>query len=67
MAYDKEKGNPAIYELPKDEKAKWAQALTPIYDKWAAEMDSKGLPGKAFMSDLLTISAKYNQEVASKK
>ena len=65
--YDKQKGNPAIYDLPKDEKTKWSQAIAPIYNKWAADMEAKGLPGKAFLNDLLSISAKYNQEVATKK
>ncbi len=59
--YDQEKGNPEIYYLPKDEKARWREAVTPLYDEWIAEGEAKGLPARAFFKDLLQLAAKYNK------
>jgi len=42
---DFEKGGMKIYRLPADEKARWNQALAPLMDKWAKDIDAKGLPG----------------------
>src|SRR4030042_1500485 len=50
--YDKKKGNPDIYWLPQDERQKWVEAITPMYDEWAKDMTGKGLPGKAALDDL---------------
>jgi len=40
--YDRKVGNPDIYWLPKDEKAKWVAAVEPMYDWWVGDMESKG-------------------------
>jgi TRAP-type C4-dicarboxylate transport system substrate-binding protein len=42
----KEKGNEFI-NLSSAEKAKWAEAVKPVIDDWAAEMDKQGLQGTA--------------------
>ncbi len=49
--YDKKVGNPGIFELSAAEKDKWLQALAPLYDSWAKDRDSKGLPGKAIVEE----------------
>ena len=42
---DFEKGGVKINRLSADEKARWDQALAPLMDKWAKDMEAKGLPG----------------------
>ncbi len=59
--YDKKKGNPDIYWLPDDERQKWVAAITPYYDEWIKDMDSKGLQGKAVVEDLKAWVAQYTK------
>ena len=59
--YDKKKGNPEIYWLPDDERQKWVQAVTPIWDEWVQDMEGKGLPGKAASEDLKAWVAQYEK------
>ncbi len=59
--YDKEKGNPGIYNLPDTEKAKWVQAIQPLRAQWIAEREAKGMPAKAFVNDMLEIAKKYQK------
>ena len=42
--WSKTKGHEVI-ALSKEEDAKWAAAVKPIYEKYAAEVQAKGLPG----------------------
>ncbi len=35
-----------IIVLPKEEQARWAAALKPMFDDWIKEMKAKGLPGE---------------------
>lgn len=58
---DKKMGNPGIYELPKAEKERWKQALMPIWNKWADEMEAKGLPGRAILKDAVELVEKYSK------
>ena len=60
-AYDKEHGNPEVYYLPEDEKARWLEAISPFFDTWVEEKEAEGLPGRAFFNDLVTIAKKYNK------
>ncbi len=60
-AHDQEKGNPEVYYLPEEEKAKWREAITPLYEEWIAEREAEGLPARAFFEDLLQTAAKYNK------
>jgi TRAP-type C4-dicarboxylate transport system substrate-binding protein len=39
----------AIAELPLEERQKWVDGLPDIAGEWAADAESRGLPGKAFM------------------
>jgi TRAP-type C4-dicarboxylate transport system substrate-binding protein len=59
--YDKKKGNPDIYWLPGDERQKWIAAISPYYDEWIKDMDSKGLQGKAVVEDLKAWVAQYTK------
>lgn len=61
LEYDKEKGNPEIYNLPQAERERWREAVAPVYEDWIAENEAKGLPARAFFEDLLQIAAKYNK------
>ena len=61
LPYDKEKGNPEIYNLPDDEIAKWSEAVEPVVEEWITEREDKGLPAQAFYDDMLQIAAKYNK------
>jgi TRAP-type C4-dicarboxylate transport system substrate-binding protein len=49
--YDKQAGNPAIYDLPKEERDKWAAVVDGVAEEWAEEMDAKGLPGTAMLAE----------------
>jgi TRAP-type C4-dicarboxylate transport system substrate-binding protein len=39
----------AIAELPMEERQKWVDGLPDVAGEWAADAESRGLPGKAFM------------------
>jgi TRAP-type transport system periplasmic protein len=56
-AYHKEQGNPGIYRLPDEEKAKLRELAMPINEEWVAEMESKGLPGQAIFDDIQAMGA----------
>ena len=49
-----------IIELSKEEQARWAAADKPALEKFAADLESKGLPGKKFASEFLKLEDKYN-------
>jgi hypothetical protein len=55
-------GNPPIYELPKGELERWTSAVQPVYDKWTAKMEAKGLPGKAILEDARRLVKKYSRK-----
>lgn len=61
VAYDKKVGNPPIYRLPDAERERWRQAVLPLYDEWAGDMEKKGLPGKAVVKDMRAWTEKYSQ------
>lgn len=41
------------FRLPDEETAKWREKIYPILEQFALAAESKGLPGKAFLADLL--------------
>jgi len=47
-----------IYNLPADELANWKKAMDQIYQKWAADMNAKGLPGTAVLEDAFKLNDK---------
>ena len=50
-----------IYVLPKEERKRWREAVRSMDEKWAADLESKKLPGKALLQDARAISAKYGE------
>ena len=60
MDFDKEKGNPPVYQLPDAERERWRQALRPLYEEWIAENEAMGLPARELFKDLLKAAEKYN-------
>ena len=50
-----------IYTLPKEERKRWRAAVKGIDDKWAADLEAKGLPGKALLKDARALSVKYDE------
>ncbi len=54
--------NKQIIELSPEETKRWKEACRPIWDKWLASMQAKGLPGKAVLEEAEKLSAKYIAE-----
>ena len=50
-----------IIELSQQEKARWKSAAKPIHEQWIAEMESKGLPGRAVYDEYLRLVEKYSK------
>lgn len=48
-----------IIDLPPAELAKWSETGKPAWDKWAADMTAKGLPGKAILDEAVKLLEKY--------
>ena len=57
----REKGT--VIEIPSEERAKWAAAMPPFALNWAADMESKGLPGKAVLTDYMATMRAAKQPV----
>ena len=56
---DKATGKPPIYTLTAEQLTAWKAAVLPVWDKWAADLNGKGLPGKAIIDDIKTFNQKY--------
>ncbi len=50
-----------IYVVPKDERRKWREGVRALDDKWATEVEKKGLPGRAILKDARELSQKYGE------
>jgi TRAP-type transport system periplasmic protein len=50
-----------IYTLPLEERRRWREAVKGLDAKWAAELDAKGLPGKALVQEARALSVKYGE------
>lgn len=59
--YDKKAGNPEVYYMPEDEFQRWVEAATPVREAWVADMEAQGLPGKAILEDMLSLTKKYSK------
>ena len=51
-----------VYTLTDQEKARWAEAVLPVYRIWIEEMNKRGLPGQKMLDDLLATTAKYGRK-----
>jgi TRAP-type C4-dicarboxylate transport system substrate-binding protein len=49
-----------IYTPPAEELARWDALDKPVWDEYAEEMESMGLPGRALMDDYITLEKKYS-------
>lgn len=47
-----------FYYLPAEERAKWKQAVQPLYAFWAKKLDGKGLDGKAIIAQIEKMAEK---------
>jgi len=47
--------NQDIYNLPPEEKARWIETGKPAWDKWAKDMEAKGLPGRAVLDEAIKL------------
>jgi len=56
------KAGVTFYDLPYEEKAKWASAMDNYPAQWAKEMDAKGRPGTELMRLLLDTSKKLGHK-----
>jgi TRAP-type C4-dicarboxylate transport system substrate-binding protein len=48
-----------VITLDANETKRWRDTAAPLIDAWAAEMDGKGLPGKAMVADALALMQKH--------
>lgn len=52
-----EAGN-EVYILPPEELDKWREIVQPMWAKWVADMEAKGLPGQAVFDETLRLAGK---------
>ena len=50
-----------IITLNDEEVAAWREAAQPVYDQWIADMDSKGIDGKALIAEAQELIKKYSK------
>jgi TRAP-type C4-dicarboxylate transport system substrate-binding protein len=53
-------GKEPIYTLTAEQTASWKAAVLPVWDKWAADLEAKKLPGKAIIADTKTLVTQYS-------
>jgi len=53
-----------MYNLPKEELAKWYALLKPMTDKYLKDYETKGIPTKAILDDVMKSKDKYSKEYA---
>jgi TRAP-type C4-dicarboxylate transport system substrate-binding protein len=50
-----------IYTLPAEERRRWREAAQDIGEQWAADLEAKGLPGKALLRQAQELAVKYGE------
>jgi TRAP-type C4-dicarboxylate transport system substrate-binding protein len=58
---DAAKGRIEIHELSAEQKKLWAAKFKDVDNKWIADMDGKGLPGKKVYEDAVSLLKKYSK------
>lgn len=53
-----------MYNLSKDELSKWYALLKPMADKYLKDYETKGIPTKAVLDDVMTFKDKYSKQYA---
>jgi len=61
IEHDKKVGNPPFYMLPEEERNRWIETLTPLYDTYINKLEAKGLPARACFEGLKKLAAKYEE------
>ena len=51
-----------VYTISDQERARWAEAVRPVYRLWVDDMNKRGLPGQKMLDDLLATTAKYGRK-----
>ncbi len=49
-----------IISIPAEEAKKWEELALPIYDAWVADMQSKGIDGRALIDEARALMAEYS-------
>jgi len=49
-----------IYTLTAEQSAAWKAAATTVWNRWASDLDARGLPGIAILTDLKALVTKYS-------
>lgn len=60
IEFVKEQGMEVIY-LEDAEQARWQEALQPVLEKYAGELDSKGMDGTTILNNVVKLVDKYNE------
>lgn len=60
VAWSKQNHNIEVFELSKEERAKWDALLAPITGKWIEDAKAKGLPAEAIVADMKAFAKKYS-------
>lgn len=56
-----EEAGHTFIELTDEEVRLWSEAVKPTYDKWIADCEAKGLPGRAVFEETLQLIEQYSQ------
>jgi TRAP-type C4-dicarboxylate transport system substrate-binding protein len=54
------KAGATIYNVPAEERQRWATRLHPVEDEWVKSMEAKGLPGRQVITDLREAIKRYD-------
>jgi hypothetical protein len=55
------KGGAEIYQLPVEQRKIWAERIKPLNEKWIADMEAKGLPGRKIFEEARMLLGKYSK------
>ncbi|OGP64479.1 MAG: hypothetical protein A2169_15405 [Deltaproteobacteria bacterium RBG_13_47_9] len=50
-----------IYSLTPTERQKWSERISPLWERWVADMEAKGLPGRKIAEETRDLSKKYSK------
>jgi TRAP-type C4-dicarboxylate transport system substrate-binding protein len=50
-----------ILVLPREERRRWRDAVKGVDEKWAADLEKRGLPGRALLKDARALAVKYGE------
>ncbi|MCP6037250.1 hypothetical protein NL368_28325, partial [Klebsiella pneumoniae] len=57
------RGN-AIFELPEEERARWARTTQPVIDNWVRAMGERNIQAGALLEEARALIAQYGQGVS---